>query len=199
MAKGKAIIMLVAAVLLVLAAGCGSGGKVSFADLERDQITDETVLAALKSERGSRPIFYDTGFVDNITQVLAVNNESEDPEDDGLMIVIQYSTSPSYDETATIDKFGGTVIAIDSVIYTNPYIKNVLIYCNAETVDSYGVTQTEQIAKIAIWPETAEKVDWAGLAKMHGGDPGNIYRIADSYWIMPDIKQLMDPGRIWFD
>jgi hypothetical protein len=66
-------------------------------------------------------------------------------------------------------------------------VETVAIFALTEMTDQYGKTETEVVTKLVCTREIANKVDWKGLADRHATDPGNIYRIADHYYIHPGV------------
>ncbi|WP_018086441.1 hypothetical protein [Desulfurispora thermophila] len=169
--------------IMLLMAGCGGEKKEAF-NWAGSDVTVDTVKKALEQKTPAKPVFSDTDFPQNITDVQVLDNVAKPGQKN---ILIYYKSGTVWDETDFVKRVGGTAIQVGSVLFTNPKIEQVALFAQTEMTDQYGKKSLEVGAKIVLSREIAEKVDWKGLADRHTADPANIYHLAKDYYIHPGI------------
>lgn len=191
------IVLLV--MLAIIATGCGGGQAAN--NLEKwkttKDITQATVKAALNGDAPANPTSVDVDFPNNITKIEVKSSKI------GNDISIYFKNNGAWDETDFVKTAGGTEIKAASILFANPSVQSVTIYDQTEMTDTYGKKSVETGVEIMLGRNMANKADWNGLAELHTTDPGNIYRLAEYYYIHPailknvkqDVIKLQVPGQ----
>lgn len=179
--KKKVKILMLCMFVLVIYTGTSYGwfGKKNKIDWPIAEVTEENIRVALSQKPSIDPLWKDSNFAEKITKIEIIDHAAKPGQ---KIINIWYETGDAWDETDLVKNVGGTAILINSVLFQNDKVEWVTMFAQAKMTDQYGNTELEPVVKIGIKRETADKVNWEGLAKKHAGsDPGNIYRIADNY------------------
>lgn len=162
-------------------------------DWKTAEVTKATVKQALKSEKGPEVIEYDIDYPKNITKVEVYDNAVKPGKKN---VFVYYRAGTVWDETDMVERAGGTALKVFGVLYKNPAVEDAVVFASTKMTDEYGNTQEENVVKITFTREIASKVNWDGLAKRHASDPGNVYRIAQNYYIHPGILREVDFSKV---
>lgn len=159
-------------------------------DWARAEITASNIKTALSQGFSANPIMLDYHFPQDITQI----EVTESTKSNGYknISISYYPTMLFINESHLVKVAGGTFIAACSKLFENPKVQLVSLSTVVDMTDEYGKTKTEPVIQITMMRQTADKVDWKGLAQRLSPDPGNIYRIADDYYIDPNILRRVD-------
>jgi len=180
------LIVIVVAVIVVVSALSGGGDKEAGKALETwasaTDISQEAIATALGTKPPAEPVADDYKFPKSISKI-----EVSDNAGGGKKVNVVFTSADVLDETDFVKRAGGTAIEIGSILFQNPEISMVIIVDQIEMTDKYGKKKLEDGAKLILDKATADKVDWKGLADNHTMDPGNIYRLTNTYEINPGI------------
>ncbi|MFY9273163.1 MAG: hypothetical protein WBJ83_10850 [Thermacetogeniaceae bacterium] len=157
------------------------------------EVTEDNIKAALAKNSPATPIVTDSDFPKSITKITIQDSTTKPGQKN---IEITYKAGTAWDETDIVKRAGGTMIQAGSILFENPKIEQITLIALTEMTDQYGKTKLEEGTKITLNRETASKIDWKGLADRHTTDPGNIYRIADNYYIHPGIYKNVKPNEV---
>lgn len=181
------IVILALIVIITLASGGGDDSKTTSGDSlvtwTSAEVTVDTVKTALAGKAPISLVLADSSYYQNITDVQVVNHQNNGKKN----ILVYYKSGTVWDETDMVKRSAGTAILIYSILYQNPQVEQVAVFAQTDMTDQYGKTSTETGVKIVLNRETADKIDWKGLADRHTTDPGNIYRLAENYYVHPGI------------
>jgi hypothetical protein len=169
-------------------------GKKKKIDWPSAEVTEENIRAALSQKPSIDPLWKDSNFAEKITKIEITDHAAKPGQ---KIINIWYEMGDVWDETDLVKNAGGTAIIINSVLFQNNKVEWVTIFAQAQMADRYGNTELGPVIKIGITRGIADKVNWEDLAKKHAGsDPGNIYKIADSYDIHHGILKHVKLDKI---
>ena len=157
------------------------------------EITPETVAAALKEDSGLNPIWECRNFKDNIVEVKVIDS-AINPGHKNLSVF--FKIGQVWDETDLVRCVGGTVLSACSILYQNPKVDTVGMFALGEMTDQYGNSSLETVVKIIFNRDIANKINWEGFVEQFYIDPGNIYRIAESYHIRNGVLRYVKPDKI---
>lgn len=157
------------------------------------EITPETVAAALKEDSGLNPIWECRNFKDNIVEVKVIDS-AINPGHKNLSVF--FKIGQVWDETDLVRCVGGTVLSACSILYQNPKVDTVGMFALGEMTDQYGDSSLETVVKIIFNRDIASKINWEGFTEQFNVDPGNIYRIAESYHIHNGVLRYVKPDKI---
>jgi len=157
------------------------------------EITPETVTAALKEDSGLNPIWQCRNFKDNIVKVEVIDS-AINPGHKNLSVF--FKIGQVWDETDLVRCVGGTVLSACSILYQNPKVDTVAMFALGEMKDQYGNSSLETVVKIIFNRDIANKINWEGFTEQFNVDPGNIYRIAESYHIRNGVLRYVKSDKI---
>lgn len=182
--KQAAILVMMLVFVAAIAVGCGGGdSKTSLAAWTNAEVTVDSVKSALSGKATIDPIPADSSFKNNITDIQVLNYGNEGKKS----VSVYYKSGAVWDETDMVKRSGGTAILISNILFQNPRVEQVAVFAQTDMTDQYGNKKTETGIKNVLKRDTADKIDWKGLADRHISDPGNIYRLAENYYIHPGI------------
>jgi len=195
----KWIWALVAVFVIIVIASAGGGGDdgkestgseaepeqmVTASTWATDDVTEDNIRKALSGKAPVDTVLKDSEFPKNISSIEIVDNANIEGHKN---VMLHYTSGTVWDETDLVKKAGGTAIIAGSILFNNPKIETVGLFTETEMTDQYGNTEQEVVIKIVLTCEIANKINWEGIADRHITDPGNIYRIADNYFIHPGV------------
>lgn len=169
------------------------GGSSKPSSWPTSEITPETVAAALKEDSGLNPIWECRNFKDNIVKVEVIDS-AINPGHKNLSVF--FKIGQVWDETDLVRCVGGTVLSACSILYQNPKVDTVGMFALGEMKDQYGNSSLETVVKIIFNRDIANKINWEGFTEQFNLDPGNIYRIAESYHIHNGVLRYVKPDKI---
>lgn len=180
--------------LLIVMVGCGGNNDDKTAGIinwTNAEVTADNVKAVLSGKASVNPVPSDSKFPESIYNIDVIENVEGNKN-----ILIYYNSGDAWDETDFVKKVGSSAIIAGSMLFDNPRIDQVGIFTSTNMTDQYGKTKSETVAKIIINRKTADKIDWKGFSDRHVNDPGNIYRVADSYVIHPGVLKEVKQDKV---
>ncbi len=186
------LIILIVIIVIIGFKFFGSSSK-SVSSWPTSEITPETVAAALKEDSGLNPIWECRNFKDNIVKVEVIDS-AINPGHKNLSVF--FKIGQVWDETDLVRCVGGTVLSACSILYQNPKVDTVGMFALGEMTDQYGNSSLETVVKIIFNRDIANKINWKGFTEQFNVDPGNIYRIAESYHIRNGVLRYIKPDKI---
>lgn len=158
--------------------------KPSF-DWAAADVTENNIKSALAEETTiDSGITTDVNFPDDITEIQIIDITEKEGQ---KRLLITYKLDNAWDETDFVKKAAGTILVAGSQLFVNTKIEQITLISQTEMTDKYGKSELTDVASITLTRETADKIDWKGLAWRQVTDPGNMYRVADNYYIAPGI------------
>ena len=185
------LVVLIVIIVIIGFKFFGSSSKPS--SWPTSEITPETVTAALREDSGLNPIWQCRNFKDNIVKVEVIDS-AINPGHKNLSVF--FKIGQVWDETDLVQRVGGTVLSACSILYQNPKVDTVGMFALGEMTDKYGNSSLETVVKIIFNRDIANKINWKGFTEQFNVDPGNIYRIAESYHIRYGILKYVKLDKV---
>lgn len=180
-AKYAAITIVAIFALIIVASLSSDSGKESFEkgkqagqaqDFSDQEVTEETVSAKASDILG-----------DELREV------SIDPLPEGDFITISYMPDAIWNEKHAIEKAAQDATDIFSELFPNASVDSIAVVQLGELTDAYGKKSDEQVVRIVMTREEAEKIDWDGFKDLVLSDYRNLERVSEVFIIHPALQK----------
>ena len=154
---------------------------------KKETLTEQNVKNALAIETDvTNAALEDLSYVNSITKITIADDLNGLGKKD---ILIYYTVNSSWDETHFVKTAGRVAIAACSTLFQNPDVNSVSMLAETKVIDQNEKSSLDTGVQIDIGQATAAKIDWQKTADRSGSYPGDIYGIADRYYIHPEIMR----------
>lgn len=144
-------------------------------DFSKAELTKENIQKALES------IINEDALKD-----ITISNEK------GRNIIdVTYKVETSFSETTLVKGFANTSVKAMEVLFKNPKIDNIWIWCKTNMMDEKGNDSLESVVNVCLTKENAKDINWSKFKDMVLVDYNKLFNVADKYFIYPGIANKL--------
>lgn len=143
-------------------------------DFKNMDITTENVRSFLNEK-------VNNDFMANISNIKITNENKK------ITVNLYYEPNKLPSFTAILYQTCKLAVITMEVLFNNPKIDQVMFWTDTDQKDDKGNLSKQNIVNICLTKKNAKDINWAEFKKMVLNDYNALLRIADSYYIEPDI------------